>query len=284
MKALRHLLASISTLQLALAVTPATEGNGLPQWLAKLPDSKSVTGNVTVSQGPGGNGVSVQAYFLGLPTEGGPFLYHIHEKPIGPDWNCSAAGPHLSPYTSDYPCTNTTHPETCEAGDLSGKHGNFTGPNFTARLATGTSGSSSAALPAAAPPANINTITITASEPYVQTITVSGDGGSGPAPKASSSSSTASANANVNTVTVTVVGQPVHTVTTHDSKTPLVAPAASTHRTSASTSYINNTVTVTAVAQTTQTVTASDTFAPLPVFSTLAGNASAGTATTTVTV
>ncbi|KAF2209689.1 hypothetical protein CERZMDRAFT_46467, partial [Cercospora zeae-maydis SCOH1-5] len=132
MTTLHRLLAAFSALPLGLAVTPTTEGNGLPQWLAKLPDNKNVTGNVTVSQGPGGNGVSVQAYFLGLPADGGPFVYHIHEKPISSDWNCSVAGPHLSPYTSDYPCKNISHPETCEAGDLSGKHGNFTDSNFTA--------------------------------------------------------------------------------------------------------------------------------------------------------
>lgn len=60
-------------------------------------------------------------------------VYHIHEKPVGPDGNCSEAGGHLSPYASQYPCEDVNHPEDCEAGDLSGKHGQITGSTFSAK-------------------------------------------------------------------------------------------------------------------------------------------------------
>ncbi|EMF17262.1 Cu,Zn superoxide dismutase-like protein, partial [Sphaerulina musiva SO2202] len=98
---------------------------------ATLPGGQQVSGNVLIGQGPGGNGVSVQASFAGLPATGGPFLYHIHEKALSADGNCSSAGAHLSPYTSQYPCLDIDHPENCEAGDLSGKHGNINGTSFS---------------------------------------------------------------------------------------------------------------------------------------------------------
>ncbi|EME88885.1 uncharacterized protein MYCFIDRAFT_112476, partial [Pseudocercospora fijiensis CIRAD86] len=93
---------------------------------------KFPSGSVSISQGPGGNGVSVQANFSALPAEGGPFLYHIHQKPVGPDGNCTAAGGHLAPHSSQYPCQDPNHPEDCEAGDLSGKHGKINGTTFSA--------------------------------------------------------------------------------------------------------------------------------------------------------
>jgi hypothetical protein len=58
---------------LVAATTPPTRGNNLQQWLAHLPDSKTTQGNVLIGQGPGGNGVSIQVAFSGLPTEGGTF-------------------------------------------------------------------------------------------------------------------------------------------------------------------------------------------------------------------
>lgn len=62
-----------ATASFVQALTPPTQENPLLQWVAQLPDSKSTTGSVLIGQGPGGNGVSVQASFAGLPTEGGPF-------------------------------------------------------------------------------------------------------------------------------------------------------------------------------------------------------------------
>lgn len=41
---------------------------------------------------------------------------------------------HLDPTNRGeyYPCDNI-HPETCQAGDLAGKHGNITGSSFSSR-------------------------------------------------------------------------------------------------------------------------------------------------------
>lgn len=60
-------------------------------------------------------------------------VYHVHEKALSADGNCSSAGAHLSPYTSQYPCLDIDHPENCEAGDLSGKHGGINGTSFSGK-------------------------------------------------------------------------------------------------------------------------------------------------------
>lgn len=131
MKLINNFTFFAATASLALAQTPATEGNGGQQWLARL-EGKAVQGEVYISQGPGGNGIAVQANFAGLPATGGPFLYHIHENPVNADGNCSSAGGHLIPYPSEYPCPSMDRAEVCEAGDLSGKHGKINGTEFAA--------------------------------------------------------------------------------------------------------------------------------------------------------
>lgn len=49
--------------------------------------------------------------------------YHIHEYTIPESANCQLAGAHLDPYgRGEVPPCNERHPQTCEVGDLSGKH------------------------------------------------------------------------------------------------------------------------------------------------------------------
>ncbi|KAH9824982.1 Cu-Zn superoxide dismutase [Melampsora americana] len=50
--------------------------------------------------------------------------YHIHTHPISSDGNCSSALGHLSPNgVPDKPACNQQMPQTCQEGDLAGKHG-----------------------------------------------------------------------------------------------------------------------------------------------------------------
>jgi len=50
--------------------------------------------------------------------------YHIHTHPISSDGNCSSALGHLSPNgIPDKPACNHEMPQTCQEGDLAGKHG-----------------------------------------------------------------------------------------------------------------------------------------------------------------
>ncbi|KAF9586386.1 hypothetical protein BGW38_005817 [Lunasporangiospora selenospora] len=62
--------------------------------------------------------------FAKSPTGG--FEYHIHERPVGPNNNCSATGDHLDPTKVGVAIKcNPAKPESCQEGDLSGKHGDF---------------------------------------------------------------------------------------------------------------------------------------------------------------
>lgn len=58
-------------------------------------------------------------------------VYHIHDQPVPANGNCTATLAHLDPYVrGEQPPCDPTHPETCQSGDLSGKHGNVTGDPF----------------------------------------------------------------------------------------------------------------------------------------------------------
>lgn len=51
-------------------------------------------------------------------------VYHIHKKPVPEDGNCYSTSSHLDPYgRTDTPPCDIKAPQTCEVGDLSGKHG-----------------------------------------------------------------------------------------------------------------------------------------------------------------
>jgi len=53
-------------------------------------------------------------------------VYHIHENPVPANGSCDATGEHLDPEARGVnpPC-NASAPETCQVGDLSGKHGDI---------------------------------------------------------------------------------------------------------------------------------------------------------------
>lgn len=137
---------------LAQSGAPVTIGNppGV-QYIAVLPTSQSPNGSVVASSTPSGTGVDFQITISGLPSQGGPFrelshtflrvqllthlqVYHIHENPVAPNGSCATVGGHLDPYNiTDIPICNSTCPEDCQVGDLSGKHGAMSGTNFVAK-------------------------------------------------------------------------------------------------------------------------------------------------------
>lgn len=55
-------------------------------------------------------------------------VYHLHDQPVPEDGNCTKTLAHLDPYErgETTPC-DPNAPQTCQVGDLSGKHGNITG-------------------------------------------------------------------------------------------------------------------------------------------------------------
>lgn len=61
-------------------------------------------------------------------------VYHIHAMPVPPSGDCVATGPHVDPYVrGEVPPCDNTQPQTCQVGDLAGKHGNITTDPFSAR-------------------------------------------------------------------------------------------------------------------------------------------------------
>lgn len=94
-----------------------------------------ITGTITGAANSNGTGVLFTINFSGFPSEAayGPFVYHIHNLPVSSDGNCTATMGHLDPTDRGeyHPCENIA-PQTCQAGDLAGKHGNITGTTFQA--------------------------------------------------------------------------------------------------------------------------------------------------------
>ena len=118
-------------------VVPAPVVSGNPKgasYIATLPEQKKYTvrGSVAAVSAEDGNGVKFTVSISGLPAEGGPFMYHLHEKPVPSDGNCTGTGAHLDPYKrGEVPICDASKPETCQTGDLSGKFGNITAQEWS---------------------------------------------------------------------------------------------------------------------------------------------------------
>jgi hypothetical protein len=111
---------------------PSTDNPAGVVYQAVLPDEPffadtaiegNVKGSITAVARENGNGVRFAVKFENLPAEGGPFTYHIH-KAAAVDGNCTTTLSHLDPFEAgvEIPC-DPENPQTCEIGDLAGKHG-----------------------------------------------------------------------------------------------------------------------------------------------------------------
>ncbi|CAK7202196.1 Cell surface superoxide dismutase [Cu-Zn] 4 [Sporothrix eucalyptigena] len=100
---------------------------------AAFPEGGNVKGRIWAQARPDGIGVTFNVKFSNLPKTGGPFTYHIHAVPVPANGNCTAAGGHLDPFqrNDDPPCESELK-QTCQVGDLSGKHGKITSDPFNA--------------------------------------------------------------------------------------------------------------------------------------------------------
>ncbi|WEW55789.1 Cell surface superoxide dismutase [Cu-Zn] 4 [Emydomyces testavorans] len=88
----------------------------------------NIRGTVLVTGASEGRGVIFNVDFTGFPEEGGPFIYHVHDQPVPEDGNCTKTLAHLDPYIrGEVPPCNSSKPETCQTGDLSGKYGSIQG-------------------------------------------------------------------------------------------------------------------------------------------------------------
>lgn len=72
------------------------------------------------------NGVRFTVNLTDLPDQAryGPFNWHIHTLPVPANGNCTATLSHFDPTNRGelYMC-NASAPQTCQLGDLAGKHG-----------------------------------------------------------------------------------------------------------------------------------------------------------------
>ncbi|KAL6709129.1 Cell surface superoxide dismutase [Cu-Zn] 4 [Coniothyrium glycines] len=100
-------------------------------YTATLPDSMfnplvgtTIQGSLQAVGGPQGVTFTVNITNLPSQSEFGPFNWHIHTLPVPADGNCTATLGHLDPTNRGelYACL-ASRPETCQAGDLAGKHG-----------------------------------------------------------------------------------------------------------------------------------------------------------------
>jgi hypothetical protein len=74
----------------------------------------------------GADGVDFTVDLSDLPDQAqyGPFAWHIHAMPVPADGNCTATMGHLDPTNrGELVMCDSALPETCQVGDLAGKHG-----------------------------------------------------------------------------------------------------------------------------------------------------------------
>lgn len=91
----------------------------------------TVKGKITFTAAKNGAGVDVEVDLEGkFDGVEGPYPYHIHAMPVPANGSCAATLAHLDPYQrGQKPECNAEKPETCEIGDLSGKHGKIPSAN-----------------------------------------------------------------------------------------------------------------------------------------------------------
>ncbi|KAF4625945.1 hypothetical protein G7Y89_g12219 [Cudoniella acicularis] len=98
----------------------------------------NIVGSVSAVARANGIGLKFQVSFSNFPTSGGPFLYHIHDQPVSSDGNCTNTLAHLDPFIrGETPACDPSLPQTCQVGDLSGRHGKIDADPFFANYSDG---------------------------------------------------------------------------------------------------------------------------------------------------
>ncbi|RCK67144.1 Cell surface superoxide dismutase [Cu-Zn] 4 [Candida viswanathii] len=119
---------ALSALAIASDAPISTDSADSAPLVARFEKSEKSDIEGTIKFEPSSNGtVLVSIDIEGLPSSGGPFPFHVHEKPVPESGNCTATGGHLNPYNGS---TTATTPAAKEVGDLAGRHFNLTGTSF----------------------------------------------------------------------------------------------------------------------------------------------------------
>ncbi|CAH6722557.1 cell surface Cu-only superoxide dismutase 5 [[Candida] jaroonii] len=114
-------LVSVFSVGSIAAIQPLANDSPQTQYVAIF-DGK-LEGNVTFT-GLNNGSIEVGVDLDGFPSEGGPFMYHVHEAPVPSDGNCTGTKGHLNPYGGNIKSNNT---DEKEIGDLSGRYGTLEG-------------------------------------------------------------------------------------------------------------------------------------------------------------
>ncbi|CAI4214500.1 unnamed protein product [Parascedosporium putredinis] len=118
----------------ALAQTVGTEHNAVivsdspvgAKYIANF--EGIITGRVLAGSDAFGIGVTFHVALTGLSEADGPYKFHLHEFPVPASGDCAGTGGHLDPFgRTQEPACESDWPESCEVGDLSGKHGTVEG-------------------------------------------------------------------------------------------------------------------------------------------------------------
>ncbi|CAN9281369.1 unnamed protein product [Alternaria sp. RS040] len=84
----------------------------------------TVSGSIKAVGGAGGVNFTVNLSDLPDQAQFGPFAWHIHALAVPADGNCTATMGHLDPTNrGELVMCDSALPETCQVGDLAGKHG-----------------------------------------------------------------------------------------------------------------------------------------------------------------
>ncbi|KAJ2786118.1 Superoxide dismutase [Coemansia javaensis] len=115
-----------------LQLAPRANSKDVVVAIAK-PAGSGIKAEVRFIQVLSGSGLQVDVQVQGL-TKGEKYPYHIHQKPVPANGNCTATGGHLDPAGAaaaataaggKYKC-DPANPASCELGDLAGLYGNMT--------------------------------------------------------------------------------------------------------------------------------------------------------------
>ncbi|KAL7273644.1 Cell surface superoxide dismutase [Cu-Zn] 4 [Rhizina undulata] len=87
-------------------------------------NNNGVSGKLTFAPSSHGSAIDVVVDLRIVNGTAGPFGYHVHEKSVPADGNCTGTGGHLDPMMRSVdPACDATQPGTCQVGDLAGKYG-----------------------------------------------------------------------------------------------------------------------------------------------------------------
>lgn len=103
------------------AIQPLANDSPQVEYTANF-DGK-IDGSV-IFKGLNNGSIEVDVDLSGFPSEGGPFMYHVHELPVPTDGNCTGTKGHFNPFGGDIKSPNANEKEI---GDLSGRYGTLEG-------------------------------------------------------------------------------------------------------------------------------------------------------------